>query len=165
MQVQATSTPVTLIDAVWPHRRLIHNAALVIGFSLIIALSAQVAIPLPFSPVPPFQHIIEYNYFNGCAAPIGTSGNQRGGCIQFGTASRHSSAWVRHNIFDLPTQTSAQYQHRIWFGQRIYDLDFANNTVYRGTFRAEQSAPGWAGVGYSGQYFPRNVHPGRGCRH
>jgi biotin transport system substrate-specific component len=50
MHVQ--TAPLTLVDAVWPHRRVGHNIALVLAFSLIIALSAQIAIPLPFSPVP-----------------------------------------------------------------------------------------------------------------
>ena len=30
----------------------LYDAALVVGFSLVVALSAQVAIPLPFTPVP-----------------------------------------------------------------------------------------------------------------
>jgi biotin transport system substrate-specific component len=41
-------------DTLRPDGRLawIYDAALVAGFSLIVALSAQVAIPLPFTPVP-----------------------------------------------------------------------------------------------------------------
>ena len=35
-----------------PRRARVFDAALVAGFSLLIALSAQVAIPLPFTPVP-----------------------------------------------------------------------------------------------------------------
>src|SRR6185503_848846 len=44
--------PLTLVDALLPQRRLLHNVILVIVFSLLIGLSAQVAIPLPFTPVP-----------------------------------------------------------------------------------------------------------------
>jgi biotin transport system substrate-specific component len=44
--------PLTLIDAVLPQRRILHNAILVLVFSLLIGLSAQVSIPLPFTPVP-----------------------------------------------------------------------------------------------------------------
>jgi biotin transport system substrate-specific component len=50
MQTQAM--PLTLIDAVLPQRRIAHNVILVMVFSVLIALSAQVAIPLPFTPVP-----------------------------------------------------------------------------------------------------------------
>jgi biotin transport system substrate-specific component len=40
-------------DLVRPaHHGLLYDAALVAGFSLVIALGAQVAIPLPFTPVP-----------------------------------------------------------------------------------------------------------------
>ncbi|HTO20846.1 MAG TPA: biotin transporter BioY, partial [Spirochaetia bacterium] len=35
-----------------PRLARVFDAALVAGFSLLIALSAQVAIPLPFTPVP-----------------------------------------------------------------------------------------------------------------
>jgi biotin transport system substrate-specific component len=41
-----------MIDAVLPQRRMLHNVILVVLFSLFIALSAQIAIPLPFTPVP-----------------------------------------------------------------------------------------------------------------
>lgn len=51
MQAQA-AVPMTLIDAILPHRRAIHNVILVAFFTVLIALSAQVAIPLPFTPVP-----------------------------------------------------------------------------------------------------------------
>ncbi len=50
MQVQ--TMPLTMIDAILPQRRIIHNILLVVGFSLLIGLSAQIAIPLPFTPVP-----------------------------------------------------------------------------------------------------------------
>jgi biotin transport system substrate-specific component len=46
------TVPLTMIDAVLPHRRISHNVILVILFSVLIALSAQIAIPLPFTPVP-----------------------------------------------------------------------------------------------------------------
>jgi len=52
MQIQAQTTFPTLIEAIWPQRRLLHNIGLVLLFTLLIALSAQIAIPLPFSPVP-----------------------------------------------------------------------------------------------------------------
>jgi biotin transport system substrate-specific component len=44
--------PLTLIDVVLPQRRTAHNVILVVAFSVLIALSAQIAIPLPFTPVP-----------------------------------------------------------------------------------------------------------------
>lgn len=50
MQTQAV--PLTLVDVVLPQRRTLHNVGLVVLFSLLIALSAQIAIPLPFTPVP-----------------------------------------------------------------------------------------------------------------
>jgi biotin transport system substrate-specific component len=46
------TVPLTMIDAVLPQRRISHNVILVILFSVLIALSAQIAIPLPFTPVP-----------------------------------------------------------------------------------------------------------------
>jgi biotin transport system substrate-specific component len=42
----------TLIDAVLPDRRVLHNVMLVAGFTLVIAASARIAVPLPFTPVP-----------------------------------------------------------------------------------------------------------------
>jgi biotin transport system substrate-specific component len=50
--MQTRALPVTLIDAVLPSRRILLDVALVGGFSLLIGLSAQVALPLPFTPVP-----------------------------------------------------------------------------------------------------------------
>jgi biotin transport system substrate-specific component len=41
-----------LIELIWPEKSLTRNCLLVIGTSLLLALSAQIAIPLPFSPVP-----------------------------------------------------------------------------------------------------------------
>ena len=41
-----------LIDAAWPTSGAAREIALLVGGSLLIALSAQVRIPLPFSPVP-----------------------------------------------------------------------------------------------------------------
>lgn len=53
MQLQAQAVPaVTLIDRMWPERRVLHNVLLVLAFTVIIALSARVSFPLPFSPVP-----------------------------------------------------------------------------------------------------------------
>lgn len=46
------STQPTLIDAILPVRRTLQDVALAGGFSLLIGLSAQVALPLPFTPVP-----------------------------------------------------------------------------------------------------------------
>jgi len=50
-------THITLIDHLLPatkshHKTLIHNISLIIGFSLLISLCAQIAFLLPFSPVP-----------------------------------------------------------------------------------------------------------------
>ncbi|GAB4408851.1 MAG: biotin transporter BioY [Anaerolineae bacterium] len=50
MQTQAV--PLTLVDVVLPQRRTMHNVILVVLFSLLIGISAQIAIPLPFTPVP-----------------------------------------------------------------------------------------------------------------
>lgn len=50
--MQTQTMPLTLIDVVLPQRRMAHNVMLVVAFSALIALSAQVAIPLPFTPVP-----------------------------------------------------------------------------------------------------------------
>lgn len=44
--------PVTMIDVFVPDRRLIHNVGLIVAFSLLIGLSARIAILLPFTPVP-----------------------------------------------------------------------------------------------------------------
>ena len=50
MQGRATST--TLVRAWIPQRTLLTDIGLVIGFSLLTALMAKIAIPLPFTPVP-----------------------------------------------------------------------------------------------------------------
>lgn len=48
-----------LVDVIWPAKSLSRNFVLVFGTSLLLALSAQVAIPLPFSPVPvTFQTLV-----------------------------------------------------------------------------------------------------------
>lgn len=52
MRVQAQAVPLTMIDAIFPDRRALHNIVLILAFSALIALSAQVAVPLPFTPVP-----------------------------------------------------------------------------------------------------------------
>lgn len=41
-----------IVDVIWPAKSLTRNIFLVIATSLLLALSAQIAIPLPFSPVP-----------------------------------------------------------------------------------------------------------------
>lgn len=50
MQTQAV--PLTLVDVVLPQRRTLHNVILIVLFSLLLGVSAQIAIPLPFTPVP-----------------------------------------------------------------------------------------------------------------
>jgi biotin transport system substrate-specific component len=50
MQGRATST--TLVRSWIPQRTLLTDIGLVIGFSLLTALMAKIAIPLPFTPVP-----------------------------------------------------------------------------------------------------------------
>ena len=42
----------SLLDALWPGTNAARDTLLVLGGSLVIALSAQIAIPLPFTPVP-----------------------------------------------------------------------------------------------------------------
>ncbi|MGQ0538134.1 MAG: biotin transporter BioY [Gemmatimonadaceae bacterium] len=44
--------PGVIIDAVWPRAGVARDSALILGGSLLIALAAQLSIPLPFSPVP-----------------------------------------------------------------------------------------------------------------
>ncbi len=43
---------VVLMDALWPGRAALRDALLIAASCLLIALSAQVEIPIPFSPVP-----------------------------------------------------------------------------------------------------------------
>jgi biotin transport system substrate-specific component len=50
--MEARMKPVTLVDALLPSRRVLHDVLLVVAFSVLIAVSARIAIPLPFSPVP-----------------------------------------------------------------------------------------------------------------
>lgn len=50
--MQSQAVPLTLVDVVLPQRRTMHNVILVVLFSLLIGISAQIAIPLPFTPVP-----------------------------------------------------------------------------------------------------------------
>ncbi len=44
--------PLTLADVSWPRTGVAVSALLVVAASLVTALAAQVAVPLPFSPVP-----------------------------------------------------------------------------------------------------------------
>ncbi len=50
--MQTQVVPLTLVDVVLPQRRIVHNVVLVVVFSVLVGLSAQVSIPLPFTPVP-----------------------------------------------------------------------------------------------------------------
>lgn len=52
MPVEARTTFPILVDIVIPHRRIVQNVVLVMIFSALIGLSAQLSFPLPFSPVP-----------------------------------------------------------------------------------------------------------------
>lgn len=42
----------TLVDVAWPRAGFLENTLLILGASLLTGLAAQVAIPLPFTPVP-----------------------------------------------------------------------------------------------------------------
>lgn len=48
----APASPAILLDAVLPRAAAWQNGLLVLGGSLLVALCAQIAVPLPFSPVP-----------------------------------------------------------------------------------------------------------------
>jgi biotin transport system substrate-specific component len=48
----ATARTLTLADAALPRADVLRNAALIAGASLLTALAARIAIPLPWSPVP-----------------------------------------------------------------------------------------------------------------
>ncbi|MDA0798263.1 MAG: biotin transporter BioY [Chloroflexi bacterium] len=50
--MQFAPTAPTLIDTLVPGRSLARNVALVIGFAFLVAVFAQIAIRLPFTPVP-----------------------------------------------------------------------------------------------------------------
>lgn len=52
MFMRDTTLRSPLVDVIWPVRSLTRDGLLVIATSLLLALSAQVAFPLPFSPVP-----------------------------------------------------------------------------------------------------------------
>ncbi len=59
MFLKETTLQSPLIEIIWPERSLARNCLLVFGTSLLMALSAQIAIPLPFSPVPiTFQTLV-----------------------------------------------------------------------------------------------------------
>lgn len=48
----SSSRSLTLADAAWPRAGFVENTLLIFGASLLTALAAQLAIPLPFTPVP-----------------------------------------------------------------------------------------------------------------
>ena len=50
--MQLTPAAPTLIDVLVPGRSLAKNIALIVGFSLLVTVFAQIAIQLPFTPVP-----------------------------------------------------------------------------------------------------------------
>ena len=50
--MQTTEVRLPLIDFVVPGKGLLRDAALVAGFALLVALFAQIAVKLPFTPVP-----------------------------------------------------------------------------------------------------------------
>ena len=52
MFVKETLPRLPLIELLWPERSLVRNVVLVFGTSLLFAFSAQIVLPLPFSPVP-----------------------------------------------------------------------------------------------------------------
>ncbi len=52
MLTREASLRFPLIELIWPARSLTRNMLLVLGTSFILALAAQIALPLPFSPVP-----------------------------------------------------------------------------------------------------------------
>ena len=52
LRAEAASRPATLIDSLLPHRGLLTDAALVAGFAILTAVFAQIAVKLPFTPVP-----------------------------------------------------------------------------------------------------------------
>lgn len=47
-----TARMLTLADVAWPRTNALRDVILVVGASLVTAAAAQIAIPLPFSPVP-----------------------------------------------------------------------------------------------------------------
>lgn len=50
--MQAAQPRSVLIDSILPGQGLLRDAALVVGFTLLVALFAQIAVKLPFTPVP-----------------------------------------------------------------------------------------------------------------
>ena len=50
--MQMTQSRSALIDSIFPGKGLLRDAALVVGFALLVALFAQIAVKLPFTPVP-----------------------------------------------------------------------------------------------------------------
>ena len=48
----SATRPTTLIDSLLPHRSLLADAALIVGFAMFTAVFAQIAVKLPFTPVP-----------------------------------------------------------------------------------------------------------------
>ena len=52
LHVQAARHAPTFIDVAVPGKGLLRDVALVVGFSLLVAVFAQIAIKLPFTPVP-----------------------------------------------------------------------------------------------------------------
>ncbi len=48
----SASRRLTLVDVAWPNAGLLENVLLVFAASLLTGLAAQIAIPLPFTPVP-----------------------------------------------------------------------------------------------------------------
>jgi len=59
MYTREETLRIPLIDVIWPAKSLSRNILLVLGTSFLVALSAQIAVPLPFSPVPvTFQTLV-----------------------------------------------------------------------------------------------------------
>ena len=50
--MQTTQSRLPLIDSILPGKGLLRDAALVVGFVLLVALFAQIVVKLPFTPVP-----------------------------------------------------------------------------------------------------------------
>ena len=51
-RMQATQRRSALIDSILPGEGLLRDAALVVGFTFVVVLFAQIAVKLPFTPVP-----------------------------------------------------------------------------------------------------------------
>ena len=47
-----STRPLTLADAALPRAGTLSNLGMIVGASLLTALAAQIAIPVPWSPVP-----------------------------------------------------------------------------------------------------------------